>query len=129
MQMPLFYECYEDAIRDTVTGLGGMKVVGNLLWPALPVDDAGRRLAHCLNNEKREKLAPGELQLIRREARKAGVHILAHYEMRDAGYGEPQPVCPDNEAAQLQREFITAVRGLEALQARMAANARIQAVA
>lgn len=122
MQIPLFYDSYEDAIRDTVMGLGGMKVVGNMLWPALPVDDAVRRLAHTLNSEKREKLAPGEVQLIRRAARKAGVHILAHYEARDAGYAEPQPLCPEDEAAQLQREFIAAVKALEGINARLDSN-------
>lgn len=118
-QIPLFYDTYEDAIRDCVTALGGFKKVGSMLWPAMPADDAGRKLAHCLNQEKREKLDLGELRLIRRTARQAGVHILAHYEARDAGYAEPQPLNPEDEAAQLQREFIAAVRGLEALQARM----------
>lgn len=124
MQLPMFYESYEDAIRDTITGLGGMKVVGNMLWPALPVDDAGRRLAHCLNSEKREKLAPGELQLIRRAARKAGIHILAFYECRDAGYAEPNPINPADEAAQLQKQFIQAVESLKDLQARLDETAR-----
>jgi hypothetical protein len=119
-QLPLFYETYEDAIRDCVTALGGNKVVGSTLWPAMPADEAGRKLAHCLNPDKREKLDLGELRLIRRAARKAGVHILAHYEARDAGYTEPQPLNPEDEAAQLQREFIAAVKGLEALQGRMA---------
>ncbi len=120
LQIPLFYDSYEDAIRDCVTALGGFKKVGNMLWPAMAADDAGRKLAACLNTDKREKLDPNELCLIRREARKAGIHILAHYEARDAGYSEPQPLNPEDEAAQLQREFIAAVKGLEALQARMA---------
>lgn len=119
-QIPLFYETYEDAIRDTITALGGNKSVGNLLWPTMPADEAGRRLAHCLLAEKRDKLSPGELQLIRRTARKAGIHILAHYEARDAGYTEPQPLNPEDEAAQLQREFIASVKALEAIQARLA---------
>lgn len=118
-QMPLFYDTYEDAIRDCVTALGGNKAVGNMLWPALPADEAGRKLAHCLNPEKREKLDLGELRLIRRAARQAGVHILAHYEARDAGYTEPQPLNPEDEAAQLQREFIASVKALEAIQSRM----------
>lgn len=119
-QIPLFYDTYEDAIRDCVTALGGNKKVGNMLWPAMPADEAGRKLAHCLNPEKREKLDLGELRLIRREARKAGIHILAHYEARDAGYAEPQPLTPEDEVAQLQKEFIASVKVLEAIQARMA---------
>ena len=93
MQLPMFSETYEDALRDTITGLGGMKVVGNMLWPALPVDDAGRRLAHCLNSEKREKLSPGELQLIRRSARKQGIPALDA--LRAALVGQPfMPTVP-----------------------------------
>lgn len=118
-QIPLFFETYEDAIRDTVTALGGNKVVGHMLWPAMPVDEAGRKLAHCLNPEKREKLDIRELRLIRQEARKRGHHILAHFEARDAGYSEPQPLNPEDEQAQLQREFIACVKSLEAIQARM----------
>lgn len=119
-QIPLFYDTYEDALRDCITALGGFKQVGALLWPAMPADDAGRKLSACLNTDKREKLDLGELRLIRREARKAGVHILAHYEARDAGYAEPLPLNPEDEAAQLQREFIASVRALETIQARMA---------
>lgn len=125
-QIPLFYDTYEDAIRDTVMALGGYKKVGSMLWPAMPADEAGRKLAHCLNPEKREKLDLAELALIRREGRKAGVHILAHYEARDAGYSEPQPLCPEDEAAQLQREFIAAVKALDAIKQRMDRNATLR---
>lgn len=118
-QIPLFYDTYEDAIRDCVTALGGFKKVGAMLWPAMPADDAGRKLSACLNTDKREKLDLGELRLIRREARKVGVHVLAHYEARDAGYTEPQPLNPEDEAAQLQREFISSVKALQAIQNRL----------
>lgn len=121
-QIPLFFDSYEDAIRNTVTAIGGMKKVGSMLWPALPVDDAGRKLAHCLNPDKREKLDPGELALIRKAARQAGIHTLAAYEMRQAGYTDPVPVSPEDEAAQLQREFITAVKALDSIQQRLARN-------
>ena len=129
MQGQLFYDSYEDAIRDTVTAIGGLKRVGSMLWPAVPADDAGRKLAACLNSDKREKLDLGELQLIRRAARQLGVHILASYENRDAGYSDPLPVAPEDEAAQLQREFIAAVKGLEVLQNRMARNGHLQVAA
>lgn len=122
MQLSLIHESYEDAIRDTVLALGGNKVVGSLLWPAMLADEAGKKLADTLNRDKREKLSLGELALIRREARKAGVHILASYECRDAGYADPQPIAPEDEAAQLQREFIASVKALQAIQQRMARN-------
>lgn len=129
LQLQMFYDSYEDAIRDTIQQLGGNKAIGNLLWPAIPVDDAGRKLANCLNTEKREKLDLGELQLIRREARKKGIHILAHYEARDAGYAEPMPINPEDEEAQLQREFIAASRSIAAMTMRMEALQKLRAVA
>lgn len=129
MQIPLFFERYEDAIRATVDGLGGNKFVGNMLWPTLAVDEAGRKLAHCLNPDKREKLDPNELRLIRREARKRGVHILAHYEARDAGYGEPSPINHEDEAAQLQREYIAAAKAMHALAERIERNAALRGAA
>ena len=128
-QPSLFHDTYEDAIRDTVMSLGGFKKTGSMLWPAMPADDAGRKLSACLNTEKREKLDLGELRLIRREARKLGVHILASYEMRDAGYAEPQPINPEDEAAQLQREYIAAVKAMSVIQSRMDRVGSLQAVA
>lgn len=124
-QIPLFYDSYEDAVKDTCTaiGRGNLKEVGSMLWPAMPADDAGRRLAACLDASKRDKLSLGELQLIRRAARKAGVHLLAAYEARDAGYAEPMPISPEDEAAQLQREFIASVKALQNIQARIDQNA------
>lgn len=115
----MIYDTYEDAIRDTVMSLGGFKKVGSMLWPAMPADDAGRKLSACLNTEKREKLDLGELRLIRHTARELGVHTLMSYEARDAGYAEPVPVTPEDEAAQLKREYIAAVKAMSTIQARL----------
>lgn len=119
MTQTTVYESYEDAIRDTVTALGGLKKVGAMLWPAMPADEAGRKLSACLNAEKREKLDLGELRLIRRTARAQGIHTLMFYEARDSGYAEPTPVTPEDENAQLMREFIAATKVLESIQSRM----------
>lgn len=119
MTQPTIYDTYEDAIRDTVMALGGFKKVGSMLWPAMPADDAGRKISACLNTEKREKLDLGELRLIRHAAREKGVHTLMSYESRDAGYAEPVPITPEDEAAQLKREYIAAVKAMSNIQARL----------
>lgn len=119
-QIPLFIDDYHDAVRAAVEALGGFKRVGHDMKPDLSVDAAGRWLADCLNPDKREKLSLTELAYIRRAARQKGVHVLAAFEAREAGYMEPQPINPEDEAAKLQREFIESVKALEALQARMA---------
>jgi hypothetical protein len=128
IQGSLFYDSYEAAVIDTVTALRGYKAVGATLWPTMEPEDAGKKLADTLNRDKREKLSLGELQLIRRAARKAGVHILATYEARDAGYADPQPITPEDEAAQLQREYIAAVKAMSALQSRMDRNGVLRSV-
>lgn len=119
-QIPLFVDDCYDALRATVEGLGGYKRVGHDMRPDLSVDAAGRWLADCINPDKREKLSITELGYIRKTARQAGVHVLAAYEAQDAGYAPPQPIAPEDEAAQLQREFIAHVKSLEALQKRLA---------
>ncbi|WP_157062620.1 hypothetical protein [Pseudoxanthomonas dokdonensis] len=119
-QIPLFVDDYHDAVRHAVEAMGGFKRIGHDMKPDMTVEAAGRWLADCCNPDKREKLSLSELAYIRKAARQAGVHVLAAYEAQAAGYAEPQPINPEDEAAQLQREFIASVKALEALQARMA---------
>lgn len=121
-QIPMFVEDLNEAIRATVNALGGMKAVGVELRPEKSALDAGKWLADCINPAKRDRLDPEQLAYIRRKARAAGCHILAAYEAQDAGYAPPQPIAPEDEAAQLQREFIASVKQLEAIQARLARN-------
>lgn len=119
-QIPMFVEDLNEAIRETINSLGGMKKIGSAIQgEAKSPVDAGKWLADCLNDAKRDKLAPDQLAYIRRRARAEGVHILAAFEAQDAGYAPPQPITPEDEVAQLQREFVTAVKALTAIQARM----------
>lgn len=99
--------------------MGGFKRLGADMKPDLAVDAAGRWLADCCNPEKREKLSPTELAYIRRRARAEGVHVLAAFEMRDAGYADPLPVEPEDERAALQRDFIQHTKRLERMLQRM----------
>lgn len=119
LQLPLFFDSYEDAIRATVMALGGFKQVGSMLRPAMSPDEAGRWLNDCLNAGRREKLDIRELAIIRKEARVRGLHILAAYEAREAGYADPQPIVIEDEAARLQREFIESVKALESIRRQM----------
>lgn len=128
IQASLFYESYEAAVIDTVIALRGYKVVGAELWPSMEPEDAGRKLASSLDRDKREKLSLGELRMIRHLARAQGIHILIAYEARDAGYADPQPITPEDEAAQLQREYIAAVKAMSALQSRMDRNGVLRSV-
>ena len=128
-QLPMFVEDLNEAIRAVINSLGGFKSVGVALRPEKSAIDAGKWLADCLNPAKRDRLDPEQLSFIRRKARAAGCHILAAYEAQDAGYAPPQPIAPEDEAAQLQRDFIASVKALEVLQSRMLRNGRLGAVA
>lgn len=121
-QIPMFVDDLNEAIRATVNALGGMKAVGVELKPEKSAVDAGKWLADCLNHAKRDRLDPDQLAYIRRKARATGCHILAAFEAQDAGYAPPQPIAPEDEAAQLQREFIASVKALESIQLKLARN-------
>jgi len=126
-QIPMFVDDLNEAIRATINALGGMKEVGSKLKIELDPVDAGKWLANCVNTAKRDRLNPDQLAYIRRKARAAGCHILAAFEAQDAGYAPPQPIAPEDEAAQLQREFIASVKALETIQAKLARNAVVRA--
>jgi hypothetical protein len=128
-QIPLWFESYEDAIRATIQSLGGFDVVAKLLRPAMPADQAKRWLHDTLNHNKRDKLDIHDLALIRKEARRRGIDVLAAYEAREAGYAEPQPLVIEDEAARLQREFVEAVRALKSIEHRMDQLTVLRAVA
>ena len=127
-QIPMFVDDMNEAIRATINALGGMKAVGVELKPERSAVDAGKWLADCLNSAKRDRLDPDQLAYIRRKARAVGCHILAAFEAHDAGYAQPQPIAPEDEAAQLQREFIASVKALEAIQNRLARNSTMRMV-
>lgn len=109
-QVPLFVEDLNEAIRATVNCLGGFKAVGVELKPEKSAVDAGKWLADCLNASKRDRLDPEQLAYIRRRARAAGCHVLAAFEMQQAGYAPPVPVAAEDEAAELKRQFIEATK-------------------
>ena len=119
MTPSLFHESLPDALRECVQSCGGHKAVGTLLWPEKGADVAGRLLADCLNDAKREKLSPEQVLLVLRLARERGCHAGMNFIARDAGYSDPQPVEPEDERAQLQREFIEASKHFTRLAAKM----------
>jgi hypothetical protein len=109
VQEPLWHDTPEDAVRSLVDALGGPKKVGAELWPVLPVADAGRRVTHCLDAERPEKLTLGELSFLLKWGREKGVHVAATFFMESAGYRKPEPLAPADERAELQRQFMAAV--------------------
>lgn len=108
-----------DILIDCVKALGGSKQVGPMLWPEKTPDTAQRTLLDCLNPERSAHLTPEHVLLILRKARQAGYHEGIGYILSDLGYAPTTPVEPRDEAAELQRQFIEAMKGLQSMAARL----------
>jgi hypothetical protein len=109
-QPALFVEDIHTAFSDVVRALGGFKRVGSDLRPDKPADEAGRWLADCLNKDRRERLEYEQVLWLLKEARKVGCHTAMHFISEQSGYAAPVPVEPDDEVAELQRQFMASVQ-------------------
>lgn len=115
IQPALFVDSSDDAVRDTVRGLGGAKAVGPLLWPAKKADRAEKDLLDCMNANNPRELSFDEIMLIGELGRDKGIHLIAGFVNMRLGYAPPVPVDPQDARAELQRQFIDAVGRAERL--------------
>lgn len=118
-QTELFHEDLTEALAHIVSALGGAKVVGVELWPSLAADTAGRKVSHCLHTEHAQQFHPTEVLWLLAQARKKGIHSAMAFICREAGYADPKPVEPEDEAAALQRQFVQAVQMQQEMLKRM----------
>jgi hypothetical protein len=118
-QDEMFHEDLAAALTHLVSALGGPKAVGVELWPSLTADTAGRKVAHCLNADHAQQFHPQEVLWLLTQARTRGIHSGMAYICRCAGYADPQPVEPEDEAAALQREYIAAAKSMESIAKRL----------
>lgn len=91
MQNALFHDRIEDAIDEVCRAAGGRKKVACELWPDKPARDAHNLLDACLNQERRERLAPSQLLFIAKKGREVGCHAVMTYLDHECGY-ESRPV-------------------------------------
>lgn len=119
-QGTLFFESWQEALRDDVRALGGFKEVGRALFPEKDVESGARALMDRLNSGRRERLSDEQERMIIRMAGQArGYSSALHFLCDDAQFERPRAVAPGDKAAELQREFIQHIqrgeRMLEAL--------------
>lgn len=78
----------KQALRVAVEALGGSKAVGHTLWPAKDVSDAERRLDHCLERNRADRLSDEQIDWIFDNAAAIGAHeaIQGWGRGRGAGY-------------------------------------------
>ncbi|HXI14749.1 MAG TPA: hypothetical protein VNM48_00160 [Chloroflexota bacterium] len=120
-QIPLIHESFLDALTTCVQALGGAKRVGVMLRPEYDEDPdkAARWLLACLNPARDEKLSFDQTFMVMRKAKEASIHVAMAHIAQMVGYADPQPIEPEDERAALQREFVQASKGMQALFARM----------
>lgn len=111
-QSALFHESINDALRDIVKHCGGVKRVSAEMRPDLTIDNAGRWLADCLNDDRREKLSPDQVVYLLKRGRAIGSHEAMAFIAMECGYSTPQPVEPEDERAALQRQYIEAAKSM-----------------
>jgi hypothetical protein len=111
----LFYDSFEDAVKHVVAVLGGAKDVGHMLWPTKSPDAARTRLLDCLNSKEPDKFAPEEIVALARAGRDAGCHAIVNWLCAEAGYAQPSPIAPGDEAAELERQTIAAIQSLDGI--------------
>ncbi len=119
MQLGLMHETITEALQEVVKACGGVKKIGAMMWPELPIEQAGNKLRDCLNPDRREKLSPEQVVFLLRIGRESGTHAAMNFLARDAGYSDPMPIEPENEVARMQREFVEATRHLSKLAGRI----------
>jgi hypothetical protein len=108
-------ESLNDALIECVKAAGGSKTVASILWPEKPLNDAQRLLLACLNTERSEKLCPNQTLLILKLAKDAGSHVGINFICNSLNYSVPTPIEPEDEKAQLMREFIQAQKAMTQL--------------
>lgn len=118
-QHALFHESINDALKDVVRELGGLKSVAARMRPELSVDAAGRWLADCLNADRREHLTPEQTVWPLAAGRQAGAHMAINYIAAECGYSTPSPIEPEDERAKLQREYIEAAKAMASIAERI----------
>lgn len=118
-QQVLFHEDINEALKGLVAALGGAKVVGTRLFPDLTIDGARARLLDALNPDRAQQLSQTQFLALLRWGREAGYHGVMEYVADEAGYTRPSPLSPEDENAELMREYIAHVKKLEQLTRRL----------
>lgn len=125
-QQQLFYETWNDVLRATVDFLGGPKEVGSMLWPEKTVSEAHRACLDCLNPERPHQFGEKEHLLISL-ARAKDFHLPMVWLSQRFNYAPPQPIEPQDQIAELQRQFIRAVETASGF-AKLLERTRLKAV-
>lgn len=120
IQIPECFDSPEDALRSAVIAMGGYKKVGPRMRPTF--DGAAEWLRKCLSDDRRERLDPGHVIWILREANALGFHSAMDYFAGETNY----KASPINIAQQTKSLEERIEAGLQALNASMVTLAKLK---
>jgi len=124
----LAHDTPDDATAECIAAVGGIKAAALLLRPELEIEQGARWLRDCLNPRKRDKLDVRQYLVLWRSARERGCLAGVAYVNDYCDCAPPIPISPEDEEAELQREFIRAEEGMRALVDRMEQIAKRRAL-
>lgn len=109
-QTPLFFDDVYQALSHVVMVLGGAKKVGPMLrGSGVSVDTASKWVLECLNADRPAEFHPHQVMTLFRMAAQAGDHTAMTWYAGEIGY-QASPVAPEDEIAELQRQFIASAK-------------------
>lgn len=116
-QDKLFYESALQAVEIAIAESAfTYKQVASHLWPAKKPDTAYARLKACLNDDKDEKFSFEEIiEICKHIDRYDPLYFFAD----ECSHSRGEPCAPEDEAANLQREFIASAKRMENIAARI----------
>lgn len=120
VQLELVQETVAEVERSLVAALGGAKDVGAALYPQKSPGTAQTRVLDCVNPDRdRHQFSDEELITLLKWARQKGYHAAFYWICDEIGYAHPTPVEPDDQRAELQRQFLAGVERMEQLAKRL----------
>ena len=108
-----FYESAEEATNSAILRSGNtFQEVAHKLRPELKIDSAYAWLKNALKDGQREKLSSDQHVLI---ANLCGEYEWLHYSNSQCHHKRTEPLEPDDEAIELDREINTTLKSVEQL--------------
>lgn len=119
-QLELVQETLSEVERSLVAVLGGAKDVGPRMYPQKSPSTAQTRVLDCVNPDRdRHQFSDEEFVTLLKWAREKGYHAAFYWICDELGYSHPSPIEPDDQRAELQRQFLAGVERMEQLARRL----------
>lgn len=120
--LPLWNDTIESALIDVLRGVYGRGWAQKAAAEMFPTDDPinkGKWLEKALDRDRDEKLSLSDLLWILRKGREHGLHAAMFFLADECNYSRPVTTDPADKKAELQREFIQAVKLAESIGKRL----------